>query len=75
MLGVSYRRGASGAWVLPLATATLPGMRRLWLLGFGQFAVAATLRAVGHVEASGLAVTLALWMLGWLAAEAGGGRH
>jgi uncharacterized protein (TIGR03382 family) len=44
-------------------------MRRPWFLAFAQVAFAAAFRAMGHVEASGLALTLALWMLGWLVAR------
>ncbi|MEX0683410.1 MAG: hypothetical protein WD472_08130 [Dehalococcoidia bacterium] len=44
-------------------------MLRLWLLAFAQLGIAAALRVLGHVEASGPAVTLALAMVGWLLAE------
>jgi hypothetical protein len=65
-MGISAVRGRA---------ATLASMNRLWLLAFVQVGTAAALRLSGHVEASGLALTLALWMLGWLAGDArSGGR-
>ena len=56
------RRAGDARWV-----------HRLWLLAVVQVGIAAALRASGNLEASALAITLALWMVGWLAADARSG--
>ena len=44
---------------------------RLWWIGWGQVAVALLLRVLGEDAQASAALSLALWMLTWLATRSG----